>query len=102
MSPFFSSAPPHRLKTFQRPSAMSVSRFIPTLLSTNINMDIYLNPYCGNMKCNYCGCSDNHACGGGCYWFKPDLCSQCAVKHGFLRKEIMKQAMAQLKLYGVY
>jgi NTP pyrophosphatase (non-canonical NTP hydrolase) len=30
-------------------------------------------------KCRICGCTQNHACPGGCYWVEDDLCSQCAV-----------------------
>ena len=29
--------------------------------------------------CRKCGCTDNHACPGGCYWIEPDLCSRCAA-----------------------
>lgn len=29
-------------------------------------------------KCWVCGCTDNHACEGGCYWVLPGLCSRCA------------------------
>ena len=29
-------------------------------------------------KCWVCGCTDNHACPGGCYWALPGLCSRCA------------------------
>lgn len=28
--------------------------------------------------CRVCGCSDDDACPGGCYWVEPDLCSACA------------------------
>lgn len=31
--------------------------------------------------CRVCGCTDNHACPGGCYWVEPDLCSRCADAH---------------------
>lgn len=31
-------------------------------------------------KCRVCGCSDFHACPGGCFWVEPDLCSACQVK----------------------
>jgi hypothetical protein len=33
-----------------------------------------------NTKCRVCGCDDDHACKGGCYWVEPDLCSQCYEK----------------------
>jgi hypothetical protein len=29
-------------------------------------------------KCRVCGCTDNNACEGGCYWVEDDLCSKCA------------------------
>jgi PRTRC genetic system protein A len=28
--------------------------------------------------CRVCGCNEDNACDGGCYWVKPDLCSRCA------------------------
>jgi len=28
-------------------------------------------------KCRVCGCTQNRACPGGCYWVEPDLCSAC-------------------------
>ncbi|MDD3057138.1 MAG: hypothetical protein PHO72_02405 [Sphaerochaeta sp.] len=31
-------------------------------------------------KCRVCGCTDDMACPGGCYWVEPDLCSRCAEK----------------------
>lgn len=31
-------------------------------------------------RCRVCGCTDNHACLGGCYWVEEDLCSSCAEK----------------------
>jgi hypothetical protein len=31
-------------------------------------------------KCRVCGCDDDHACKGGCFWIEPDLCSQCYEK----------------------
>jgi hypothetical protein len=30
--------------------------------------------------CRVCGCTDDHACPGGCYWVEDDLCSQCVGK----------------------
>ncbi len=31
-------------------------------------------------KCRVCGCTENHACPGGCYWVEWDLCSKCVGK----------------------
>lgn len=28
--------------------------------------------------CRKCGCTDDRACEGGCYWVENDLCSRCA------------------------
>lgn len=29
--------------------------------------------------CRVCGCTDDHACEGGCWWVDRDLCSSCAL-----------------------
>lgn len=29
--------------------------------------------------CRICGCTDDHACEGGCWWVEADLCSTCAA-----------------------
>ena len=29
-------------------------------------------------RCRVCGCTDDRACEGGCYWLEADLCSRCA------------------------
>ncbi len=31
-------------------------------------------------KCRKCGCTEDHACAGGCYWVEDDLCSSCITK----------------------
>lgn len=28
-------------------------------------------------RCRICGCTDDNACPGGCYWVEEDLCSEC-------------------------
>lgn len=30
--------------------------------------------------CRVCGCTDDHACEGGCEWIEWDLCSKCKGK----------------------
>jgi len=30
--------------------------------------------------CRVCGCTNEHACEGGCSWVEPDLCSACVNK----------------------
>jgi hypothetical protein len=34
----------------------------------------------GKWKCVMCGCTDENACEGGCWWVYPNLCSACAEK----------------------
>ncbi len=31
-------------------------------------------------QCSDCGCTDDHACPGGCAWAAPSLCSSCAAE----------------------
>jgi hypothetical protein len=28
-------------------------------------------------SCRVCGCTDNEACEGGCWWVSEELCSEC-------------------------
>lgn len=38
-------------------------------------------------KCRVCGCTENHACPGGCYWIEPDLCSECVDPETYFDEE---------------
>jgi hypothetical protein len=29
-------------------------------------------------RCRVCGCTQDRACPGGCYWVEPNLCSNCS------------------------
>jgi hypothetical protein len=33
-------------------------------------------------RCRVCGCTDDRACPGGCWWVDADLCSACAGDFG--------------------
>ncbi len=35
-------------------------------------------PASASMVCRECGCTDEDACLGGCYWVEVDLCSSCS------------------------
>jgi len=39
-------------------------------------------------KCRVCGCTQERACPGGCYWVEPTLCSTCADKEGHTTSEL--------------
>ena len=39
-------------------------------------------------KCKVCGCDWFHACAGGCYWVKDDLCSKCVTPEDGYGKEM--------------
>jgi hypothetical protein len=32
------------------------------------------------LPCRDCGCTDSHACAGGCSWTEPGLCSACTTE----------------------
>lgn len=34
--------------------------------------------HAGGPRCRVCGCTEDRACPGGCFWIEPDLCSRCA------------------------
>lgn len=54
------------------------------------------------VACRMCGCTDSHACPGGCFWVEADLCSVCAEMMAFERKALGRLALAgQLALLGV-
>jgi len=40
-------------------------------------------------ECVICGCTDDHACEGGCHWVAPGLCSACAEKMEGVFKHII-------------
>jgi hypothetical protein len=40
--------------------------------------------------CRYCGCTDNQACPGGCYWIRPNICSACSGRAGIVCNEVPK------------
>jgi hypothetical protein len=50
-----------------------------------LTLSLSLCPWCGVKlvaeevrACRECGCTDDIACPGGCYWVEGDLCSECA------------------------
>lgn len=36
------------------------------------------DPFAKVRACRVCGCTDDNACPGGCYWVEEDLCNVCA------------------------
>ena len=57
-------------------------------------------------KCRICGCTDDNACPGGCYWVEEDLCSACTdfVDHQIVMTEgpydVLLERAKQIKKYG--
>lgn len=46
--------------------------------------------------CRHCGCTDSHACEGGCFWVEDNLCSSCVrTELGTLREQL-QQATEQI------
>jgi len=50
------------------------------------------------MECIVCGCTDNHACIGGCYWIAEDLCSNCGI---VVSKTYIDELIRLLKTPGI-
>ena len=44
----------------------------------SIPFDEFISQRAALPHCLVCGCSDDDACPGGCYWVGPALCSACA------------------------
>jgi hypothetical protein len=42
-------------------------------------VELNTRPRPADMACIVCGCTDGHACAGGCYWISadPPVCSAC-------------------------
>ena len=38
--------------------------------------------------CRVCGCTEDNACEGGCWWVEDDLCSACVVDDKQARLEM--------------
>jgi hypothetical protein len=47
------------------------TKWTPIDDSVNVILSILIK------KCRICGCTDEHACPGGCHWVEDDLCSRC-------------------------
>jgi len=48
------------------------------LRDDELHPDYVAPPAADVRRCGVCGCTDDHACQGGCSWVSPDLCSRCA------------------------
>jgi hypothetical protein len=42
--------------------------------------------------CRGCGCTDDRACPGGCYWVDDDLCSRCDEIAGAADDDVLDSA----------
>ena len=51
-------------------------------------------------KCIYCGCTQENACAGGCWWVAPNVCSNC--EELFLNEtfEVVKQQSINHRHFG--
>lgn len=55
-----------------------ISDNFPACLSDNQSwQDYILERVRTEPVCRVCGCTEDNACPGGCYWVEPDLCSAC-------------------------
>lgn len=42
--------------------------------------------------CRGCGCTDDRACEGGCYWVSDEVCSSCTAMGGLSGTEVRRRA----------
>ncbi len=52
--------------------------------------------------CRTCGCTDERACEGGCFWVEPDLCSACASTDQLLSHLLKRLKPRQIVLVLLY
>ena len=52
---------------------------IPELLN-GVRLWAIMEVESAKRRCRVCGCTDDHACPGGCSWVEEDLCSACVGK----------------------
>lgn len=53
-------------------------------------------------KCKICGCTDNHACEGGCFWvdINNSICSKCAIDQSVMFEN--KATGRKVRIVGAY
>jgi hypothetical protein len=52
------------------------------------------------MNCAGCGCTDDRACDGGCYWVWPRVCSSCWRIHTAVIDQVdsnKREAIARMR-----
>ncbi|MBO0423420.1 ASCH/PUA domain-containing protein [Enterococcus plantarum] len=56
-------------------------------------------------KCDDCGCTQDNACAGGCYWVTDSLCSECLAKRADhdlkIAPEYFKAVIQGLKTFEI-
>jgi len=52
----------------------------------------------GEPRCRICGCTDDRACEGGCFWIEEDLCSACLKTATVLESLRVHQAQISIVL----
>lgn len=70
---------------------LEVQKYLEDLMVEGVQRYSRGEDTAGGGTCRACGCTDDHACEGGCYWVEGDLCSRCATV------EISDRLQAELK-----
>ena len=72
----------HKLEVLAEDDVVDMLRTVPVFepASPEEAQDLMSKIVGSIRKCRVCGCSDFHACPGGCFWVESDLCSACHVK----------------------
>lgn len=67
------------LPHFPYVSTAAIRRILSEANEETIRITVPVGPAVAR-ACRVCGCTENHACPGGCYWVDIDLCSACREK----------------------
>lgn len=54
-----------------------LARLPTSALSEELLFRGYSRVQVDERRCRACGCTDDRACPGGCWWVEADLCSAC-------------------------
>ncbi len=63
-----------------------------------MEIDTYLDARSQLRRCRACGCTEDCACDGGCWWVADDLCSTCAKTENALEGMKSKNPMIDMHL----
>lgn len=77
---FWNDEPPEEIWMFMLQKIIGAPAAIYRDTSVLGHMPALEKALAAQRRCRVCGCTDENACPGGCYWVEDDLCSRCVGK----------------------